>query len=89
MKKKLLAVCLTSVFLFNLTGCDDRESLANGYIASPNSDIIDFEVVDENFSGGTILVDKNTKVLYYWVRSQRGGITPIYNSDGSLKLYEE
>jgi hypothetical protein len=33
-----------------------------------------------------IMVDKNTGVLYYRYNS---GITPIYNADGTLKLYEE
>lgn len=33
-----------------------------------------------------VYVDKNTGVLYYRFQS---GITPIYNADGTLKLYEE
>ena len=48
----------------------------------------DFEIVDNNFYG-CILVDKNTNVMYYWITCNSGGITPIYNEDGSLKLYEE
>ena len=48
----------------------------------------DFEVVDKNFYSA-ILVDKNTKVMYYWNMSSAGGFTPIYNEDGSLELYEE
>ena len=50
--------------------------------------LVDFEIVDKNFYG-CILVDKNTNVMYYWITCNSGGITPIYNEDGSLKLYEE
>lgn len=39
---------------------------------------------------GDIVYDKNTNVLYYIIYdADRLGITPIYNSDGSVKLYEE
>lgn len=34
-----------------------------------------------------ILVDETTNVLYY--HQDNGGITPIYNADGTLKLYKE
>lgn len=36
-----------------------------------------------------IYVDKNTGVLYYVkLNGYRYGITPIYNADGTLKIYE-
>lgn len=37
-----------------------------------------------------VLYDKNTKVMYFVKRSgYQFGITPIYNSDGTVKLYDE
>jgi len=33
-----------------------------------------------------IVYDRDTKVLYYYV--YKGGLFPLYNADGSLKLYE-
>lgn len=54
-------------------------------IKSPNSKLCDFEVIETNFYGA-ILVDKNTNVLYYWI--QGDSMTPIYNSDGTVKLYD-
>ena len=36
----------------------------------------------------TIYYDKNTGVMYCKIGMNNGGITPIYNSDGMLKLYE-
>ena len=52
-----------------------------------NSKPVDFTIIDENYYG-YILVDKNTNVMYYLSTCNSGGITPIYNKDGSLKLYE-
>lgn len=36
----------------------------------------------------TIYYDKNTKVMYCLI-NEYSSITPIYNADGMLKLYEE
>lgn len=72
---------------FGLTACNN---IINIYevIKSPNTKLVDFEIVDSNFYG-VILVDKNTNIMYYWITCDSGGITPIYNEDGTLKLYEE
>lgn len=37
-----------------------------------------------------IVYAKDTKVKYLiWYGNNRGGITPLYNADGSLQVYEE
>ena len=67
---------------------------------SLNEDNCNFTYVDNEYihlitvcdrdDGNVIAYDKNTKVLYLCVYGYSTmGITPIYNSDGSLKLYEE
>lgn len=84
-KYKLIPILLASLLL---TGCSSNLINPKTMIDSPNSKIADFEIIDNNFYG-MILVDKNTNVLYYWITSNAGGITPIYNSDGTLKLCEE
>lgn len=90
MKKKLLCIILAGMMIFALTGCGSGSNVINIYevLNSPNSKLVDFEIVDNNFYGA-ILVDKNTNVMYYWITSNSGGITPIYNENGTLKLYEE
>ena len=42
------------------------------------------------FNGGYMLFyDKSTKVMYLFVKHGYGaGFTPLYNADGTLKLYE-
>lgn len=37
-------------------------------------------------SDSKVVYDRDTKVLYYYV--YKGGLFPLYNADGSLKLYE-
>ena len=87
MKKKILAVALGLALCFGMTGCTNVINV-DEKIKSPNSKLCDFEVVDTNFYDtnfyGTILVDKKTNVLYYWI--QGDSMTPIYNSDGTVKL---
>ena len=87
MKKKILIISFILSMIFCLSGCSNVINI-NEVLESPNTKIIDFEVVDKNFYNA-ILVDKNTKVMYYWNMSDTGGFTPIYNADGTLKLYEE
>ena len=87
MKKKILIISFMISMIFCLSGCSNVINI-DEVLESPNTKIIDFEVVDKNFYNA-ILVDKNTKVMYYWNMSDTGGFTPIYNADGTLKLYEE
>lgn len=88
MKKKILAVALGLTLCFGMTGCtkgdieSENSALANKYI-----DLVTiYKDDDYNIE---ILYDKNTKVMYFvkWSNYQFG-ITPIYNSDGTVKLYD-
>ena len=88
MKKKILAVMLGLTLCFGMTGCTkgdiepESRCLANKYI--------DLVTIYKNDDYRTkVLYDKNTKVMYFvqWSNYQFG-ITPIYNSDGTVKLYD-
>ena len=87
MKKKILAVALGLVLCFGMTGC------TKGDIEPENSDLgnkyIDLATIYIGDIGTEVLYDKNTKVMYFvkWNNNQFG-ITPIYNSDGTVKLYD-
>ena len=80
------------VMALGFTGCgvDRGSNIIDIYnvLNSPDSSLLDFEIVENNFYEA-ILVDKNTGVMYVWLTTNCGGITPIYNADGTLKLYEE
>lgn len=87
MKKKILAVALGLTLCFGITGCrkgdiePESSCIANKYI-----DLV--TIYRDDNHNTEVLYDKNTKVMYFvkW-GSYRFGITPIYNSDGTVKLY--
>lgn len=89
MKKPILALTTALVCGMMFVGC---KTTIDSAIYQNFFD--KFVVVEErsNAEDGwlDIMYDKDTKVMYYMITSgSRCGITPIYNSDGSVKLYEE
>lgn len=86
MKKKIAAIVLGLSICFCMTGC------GNGDITPTNNKLGNkyFDLVDIYKTENTkVSYDKNTKVMYFIKESVYSfGITPIYNSDGTLKLYE-
>ena len=89
MKKKILAVALGLTLCLGMTGCTKGD-------IEPESSIIGNKYIDlvtiyrDNDNNTEVAYDKNTKVMYFF--EQNGyhfGITPIYNSDGTVKLYDE
>lgn len=88
MKKKILAVVLGLTLCLGMTGCTkgdiepDSSILGNKYI-----DLV--TIYKDNGCNTEVAYDKNTKVMYFLKRgSYQFGITPIYNSDGTVKLYD-
>ena len=64
--------------------CNYIESLPEPASVSEYCDLVKIESgVSE-----TIYYDRNTKVMYCLI-NEYSGITPIYNADGTLKLYKE
>jgi len=82
----ILCICLL------LTGCGTNyknaknvsEPVSGGYFTM-------IKKWDDEFEGSYMIVYANdTKVKYLMYREgKRAGITPLYNTDGSLQLYEE
>ena len=88
MKKKILAAVLGLTLCFGMTGCTkgdiepESSRLANKYI-----DLV--TIYKDDNHNTKVLYDKNTKVMYFVIWSgYQFGITPIYNSDGTVKLYD-
>lgn len=93
MRRKVLAILLSSILALQCTGCgttyqeatnmsDSSDSFAKGY----------FTIITE--WGGTptyrIVYANDTKVKYFiFFDGYRGGISPLYNSDGTLQVYGE
>lgn len=51
---------------------------------SSNNMVYPFEEIESNLSSA-VFYDQETKVMY--VKFYRGGCMPLYNADGTLKLY--
>ena len=85
MRRLILLVCLVSTVL--LVGCKTTVT------TEANRDFWDkFTVIEHhyNLEDGHlyIIYDNDTKVMYYYVESgYSDSISPIYNSDGTIKIY--
>ena len=81
----ILCVCLL------LTGCGTRYEDAKDTSKERGGGY--FTLIKEWSDGGDIykiIYANDTKVKYlFWGSGYRGGITPLYNADGSLQVYEE
>ena len=93
MKKKLLAIILSSMLALSCVGCgttyqeaitsSSSESFGNGYFTT----ITEWNDASNNYR---IVYANDTKVKYFTVTTgYKFGITPLYNSDGTLQLFEE
>lgn len=88
MKTKIIAAVLGLTLCLGMTGCTkgdikpESSCLANKYI-----DLV--TIYRDEGNKVEVLYDKNTKVMYFMkCDADRFGITPIYNSDGTVKLYD-
>ena len=93
---KFLSIALILIVVLSfvtwLTSCDDIDSITYDIPAENNIDTYFTEVAICSTSGGTtkIVYDNDTKVMYLIISENSGrAITPLYNADGTLKIYEE
>ncbi len=93
MKKFLLTFIIVLSICFSITGCQLIEGRGeieptNATLGNKYFDLV--TIYDGGAFGGDVVYDKNTNVMYFimW-KNGYSSITPIYNTDGSLRLYEE
>lgn len=93
---KFLAVAIVVVFVGAMVAVLDEPTPAQEVHAavSGTMEIINSDEGVDGYSYGCTLVDKETGVMYYYVRTtiSRAGtsctITPLYNEDGTLRVYK-
>ena len=96
MKKRILSVALAVLMVACLVGCGTTYQEATGQAESNTigsfcnghfTKIIEWE---DAYSNYYIVYANDTKVKYLVMSAQtRSGITPLYNADGTLQIYEE
>lgn len=94
--KVLIIVIIVAVLFSILVSCksvDDGKDVLDIPIGE-NYEIVAQERFEVDNSYTLIIytiVDTNTGVMYSYVRGgiYGGGLTPIYNADGTLKIYKE
>lgn len=101
MKRKVIAFCLAAATVFSLTACPGLEHMKD--INQPEQrEYEDIDIRTSNFSLTferyavedtdfyTILVDKKTGVCYLEFDAlYQHAITPLFNADGTPKIWEE
>jgi hypothetical protein len=88
MKKKIIAIALGLTLCLGMTRCTKGNiEPESSYFANKYIDLV--TIYKDDYYNTEVLYDKNTKVMYFvkWSGYQFG-ITPIYNSDGTVKLYD-
>ena len=91
MKKKFLVLVFSLIAIGSITGCNGLTLHSRYNIDDIHSKYFDAEIVDTiGNEEGLVLRDKNTNVLYLYINGYKSPVmTPIYNSDGTPKLYGE
>lgn len=90
MKKKIAAIIVALSMCIGVTGCNEAYKNGDYNFSHVDNEYIHLITVCDKEDGNVVAYDKDTKVLYLCVYGYNAiGITPIYNSDGSLKLYEK
>ena len=87
MKKRLLLLLTTLLLLCSLGGCVQTYAEAD----TPTNESIGYGyfTVIKDWDGYCIVYANDTKVKYFIrLGGNTYGITPLYNADGSLQLYE-
>ena len=85
--KKILGLILVGILLLPLASCSLQH---NAKVDNPNYDIKTLVYIGSQDNKFHYYYDKDTKVMYVVYASyNKGAITPLYNPDGSLKLYKE
>ena len=90
LKKKIATIIVALSICVGMTGCSGKVRDGNCNFTYVDNKYIHLITVYDRDDGNVFAFVEDTKVLYVCVYGYSTmGITPIYNSDGSLKLYEE
>lgn len=83
---KVLGLLLVFLLLLPLVSCRGH----NATVENPSQDINTLVYIGSQGDRFHYYYDRDTKVMYVvYAKGNHGGFTPLYNEDGTLKLYKE
>lgn len=86
--KRIMTILISCILLLSLVGCSmsgGGEKEGRYAIGSPY--MKHFTVIDSTVYSVTVYAN-DTKVMYFIIYGDYGGgITPLYNADGTLQVY--
>ena len=98
MKKRLILLLTTLLLLFGLGGCGSKAKTYDHPLTHASTDNYNYkgrgyftQIAEWGTSNDKycIVYANDTKIKYLIINIGHGyGITPLYNADGSLQLYE-
>ena len=81
--KRIIAILISCILVLSLVGCSEsggRYEIGSSYNKY-------FTIIDST-AYGVIIYANDTKVIYYsQYHDYGGGMTPLYNADGTLQIY--
>ena len=89
MRKTLFIIALFCLMSSTLTGCKTKVDTDNDTTVFDKFTVIETR---NNPNDGVlyIMYDNDTKVEYYYIYTgHRAGLCPVYNADGTIKVYTE
>lgn len=96
MKKSIIIILIVAILVIatiGFCGCDDKKSTNYGSIDNDRFVVIQHNDLKTSVFGEDeytiVLYDKETKVMYLFVKNgYGGGLTVLVNADGTPMLYE-
>lgn len=95
MKKKIALILVLCAMATMLCSCSPLSSYEEANINNPDDFSAGYFTTIKQWGGGVdypferIVYANDTGVMYYvFTNTYQGGITPLYNADGTLQIYE-
>lgn len=89
MKKKIIMLFVICLLLLSLTGFSRVAKKATLYEHVGEGR---FKIIEEwsgDYTDYYVVCERETKVMYFIMRGRyMSGITPLYNADGTLQIYD-
>ncbi len=90
MKKKIIALITVCLLLLSLAGFSAERKYANPYEHIGKGYFGIIREWKSDYTDYCIVYDYDTNVKYLVMRGKlMSGITPLYNADGTLQIYDE